>query len=166
MMKFLSVLGLGLGLGLSLSLPVAKADTSKADTSKDELMIMIVLGPGDAHANIVGLKDNEDTDISVIPIKGITVDLTPSLLARLERIEAKLDALGGSSGETRNINTATYDQILSISGIGPVKAGAIITARDTPVFQPFTSWENLQQRVSGIGPSTIADMRTNNVVFE
>jgi len=91
----------------------------------------------------------------------------------LTSIEGKVDYLvtAHAVAEEENpltiaINTATYQQILEIPGIGPVKAGTLISARDTPTFQPFTSWSDLQNRVVGIGPSTLADIQASGVQLD
>lgn len=60
-----------------------------------------------------------------------------------------------------DINSATYDELLTVGGIGPVKAGAIIAERDASGGGLFTSWQDLQRRVSGIGPGTVADMQAS-----
>ena len=55
-----------------------------------------------------------------------------------------------------NINTADADALMSLPGIGEVKAAAIITYRET--FGPFTSIEALLN-VKGIGQSTLEGLR-------
>jgi competence protein ComEA len=55
-----------------------------------------------------------------------------------------------------NINTADATALEALSGIGEVLAAAIVQYRDQ--HGPFTSIEQLQD-VSGIGPSTFADIK-------
>jgi competence ComEA-like helix-hairpin-helix protein len=51
-----------------------------------------------------------------------------------------------------NINTATAAALETLPGIGPAKAGAIVT--DRSANGPFTSCDALQ-RVHGVGPATV-----------
>ena len=55
-----------------------------------------------------------------------------------------------------NINTADADALMSLPGIGEVKAAAIIAYRET--YGPFTSFEALLN-VKGIGQSTLEGLR-------
>jgi len=55
-----------------------------------------------------------------------------------------------------NINTADADALMSLPGIGEVKAAAIIAYRET--YGPFTSIEALLN-VKGIGQSTLEGLR-------
>ena len=61
-----------------------------------------------------------------------------------------------------NVNSATQSELESLPGIGPSKALSIIEYRDTN--GPFTSLADLD-RVSGIGPSTLANIEPH-VVFD
>ena len=63
-----------------------------------------------------------------------------------------------------NINTATYDELLKVPGIGPIKAGSIIAERGQNGL--FTDWADLARRVSGVGPATIADMQAGGAILE
>jgi len=51
-----------------------------------------------------------------------------------------------------DLNHATQGELETLPGVGPVLAGRIVAAR------PFTSVDSLE-RVSGIGPSTMARLR-------
>jgi competence protein ComEA len=55
-----------------------------------------------------------------------------------------------------NINTATVSELDTLPGIGPAKAQAIVTYRTD--HGPFTTIEEIQN-VSGIGPSTYANLK-------
>lgn len=62
---------------------------------------------------------------------------------------------GGGSGKTVNLNTATAEQLETLSGVGPVTAQKIIAWRDE--HGRFSRIEELQE-VSGIGPKTYAEI--------
>jgi len=90
---------------------------------------------------------------------------------RLAQIEAKLDLLltrtDPSEGEPEpgvNINTASYDDLLTIPGVGPITAGSIIAERGQN--GTFSSWNDLTTRVSGVGPATVANMQAGGAVLE
>ncbi|MBX3002262.1 MAG: ComEA family DNA-binding protein [Caldilineaceae bacterium] len=57
-----------------------------------------------------------------------------------------------ASGGKININTASADQLTSLPGIGPARAAAIVAGR------PYATVDDLE-RVSGIGPKTIEQLR-------
>ena len=69
--------------------------------------------------------------------------------------EGGSDLLSSSSSESDdgvvNINTADETELMTISGIGPAKAGAIIQHRNEQ--GPFTSLESIME-ISGIGQKT------------
>ncbi|MFC2077406.1 ComEA family DNA-binding protein [Candidatus Bipolaricaulota bacterium] len=60
-----------------------------------------------------------------------------------------------------NVNTATVDDLVRLSGIGDVLAARIIAYRKE--HGPFTSLDDLD-RVSGIGPATIDGFRDQAAV--
>ncbi len=67
------------------------------------------------------------------------------------------------------INTATYEELQAIPGIGAVKAGAIIASRGqvgVVGYNPFSSWSDLAVRVNGIGQGTIGDIQAAGVVLD
>lgn len=87
-----------------------------------------------------------------------------ALYNQLNRIEAKLDWIlskypDDSEPEGVNINEADYEELQTVPGIGPVTAGSIVAERGQG--GPFTNWEELQRRVSGVGPSTIANIQAS-----
>ena len=61
-----------------------------------------------------------------------------------------------SSGGPVNLNTATAGQLQSLPGIGPKKAGAIVSYRTK--HGPFKRVDDLV-KVKGIGPKTLAKLR-------
>ena len=63
-----------------------------------------------------------------------------------------------------NINTATYDELLKVPGIGPIKAGSIIADRGQG--GAFADWADMMKRVSGVGPATVADMQAGGAILE
>jgi len=70
---------------------------------------------------------------------------------RVEVVAGALDANAGQQGRSAgvvNINTATLDELISLEGIGPVLAKAIIEYRDAS--GPFTDTSDLK-KVKGIG---------------
>jgi competence protein ComEA len=63
----------------------------------------------------------------------------------------------GPGGVTMiNINSATQQQLETLSGVGPVLAAAIVSYRNQ--HGPFHSVDDLLD-VSGIGPATLAELR-------
>lgn len=93
-------------------------------------------------------------------------------LEMLQRIEGKLDwimeQIGGDTTPITepaiNINIATYDELLTVPGVGPIKAGSIIAERGQG--GAFAGWDEMIQRVSGVGPATVADMQAGGAVLE
>ncbi|MBD3278195.1 MAG: hypothetical protein GF388_07845, partial [Candidatus Aegiribacteria sp.] len=66
------------------------------------------------------------------------------------------------SNDPIDINTATEGQLMSIPGIGPVKASAIVEYRE--LFGPFLDLEELDY-VSGIGSGTV-ELLSDHVFVE
>ena len=54
-----------------------------------------------------------------------------------------------------NVNTASFDELQTISGIGPATAQRIVGERRKG---PFKSLDDLQARVKGIGESRVRKM--------
>jgi competence protein ComEA len=57
-------------------------------------------------------------------------------------------------------NQATQAELESVKGIGPGLSGKIIDARKTGVFK---SWDDLVERVGGIGPGNAARLSQNGL---
>lgn len=61
-----------------------------------------------------------------------------------------------SASQQLNINQASEEQLVSLPGIGPARAAAIIEMRNQQ--GPFNSLEDLQ-KVSGIGPAITRELQ-------
>jgi len=61
-----------------------------------------------------------------------------------------------------DVNAATVEQLTELPGIGEAKARAIVAAR---ADRPFSSVQDLE-RVKGIGPSLVAELRDRVSVGE
>jgi len=70
-------------------------------------------------------------------------------------------AVGGARAGPLNVNLATAQALESLPGIGPVIAGRIVAYRETN--GPFKAIEDLL-KVSGIGPSRLADLKDRVVI--
>ena len=67
----------------------------------------------------------------------------------------------GATGALVNINTADEATLETLNGVGPVLAASIIAYRTE--HGPFTSIDQLDE-VSGIGPATMEDLRSQVTV--
>jgi len=92
----------------------------------------------------------------------------PALHARL-RAAAVLVAIlvtvsaavsGSAAGEPVNVNSASIEQLAALPGIGRSKAEEIVRERTK---NPFSAVDDLE-RVNGIGPKTLAQLREHVVV--
>ena len=63
--------------------------------------------------------------------------------------------LSASALAAVNVNTASFDELQTISGIGPATAQRIVEERRKG---PFKSLDDLQARVKGIGESRVRKM--------
>ena len=66
-----------------------------------------------------------------------------------------LNAMPASAAQRLDVNSATVEQLTELPGIGEAKAEAIVAERSE---RPFSSVDDLE-RVRGIGPSLVADLR-------
>lgn len=90
-----------------------------------------------------------------------------ALVKRVASLEATLLSQADTAPPpkpTININIASYDELLTVPGIGPVKAGSIIADRGQS--GEYSSWADLMRRVAGVGPATIADMQAGGATLE
>jgi competence protein ComEA len=78
-----------------------------------------------------------------------------SMLAMTVGISLALNALPATAAQRIDVNSATVEQLTDLPGIGEAKAEAIVAERSE---RPFSSVEDLE-RVRGIGPSLVADLR-------
>jgi competence protein ComEA len=69
-------------------------------------------------------------------------------------------AVAAAAGSLVDLNTATIEQLEELPGIGQAKAEAIIAERTK---SKFTSVDDLE-RVKGIGPAAMADLREHVTV--
>jgi len=75
-------------------------------------------------------------------------------------IEEKTDPEEKQPSAMVNINTATKEELMTLSGIGETKAEAIISYREKTPFQKIEDLKN----VSGIGDSTFEEIKSNITV--
>lgn len=59
-----------------------------------------------------------------------------------------------------DVNRATQAELESVKGIGPALSGKILEARKTGEFR---NWDDLVQRVSGVGPGNAARLSSNGL---
>ena len=75
-------------------------------------------------------------------------------------IEEKTESEKKQPSAMVNINTATKEELMTLSGIGETKAEAIISYREKTPFQKIEDLKN----VSGIGDSTFEELKSNITV--
>ncbi|RMF20532.1 MAG: DUF655 domain-containing protein, partial [Cyanobacteria bacterium J083] len=85
-----------------------------------------------------------------------------SKLASAKQCQLEQPALlRNNDQQTVNINSANLEQLKNLPGIGETIGKNIIIARQK---KPFTSWQDLRDRVSGIGDSKIEKIK-DKVIF-
>jgi competence protein ComEA len=161
--------------------PVAAASSLSATPSPSAVLIVDVTGavrrPGvfefqqgerviDAVDRAGGARDNADLTLLnlaapltdgqqiLVPKKGATTAPVPGTTGGSP-------GSSGSSGALVNINTADEATLETLNGVGPVLAAAIIQYRTE--HGPFASVDQLDE-VSGIGPATLEDLRSQVTV--
>lgn len=150
---------------------LAEAETLRIDirvASKEELMILRGIGPGRAEAILEYRNNNPFSSVNqLMNVRGIGLKTYQSMLPSLVVFGDSLPLLehstrrSSASGTRRtssppaedttsiiNLNTANLEQLCSLSGIGEVKARAIIAYREE--HGPFASIEQIME-VRGIG---------------
>ena len=85
--------------------------------------------------------------------------LRVDLLGRVDRIPPRAHSLPASFGSDplHYLSTAPADSLQLLPGIGPVLAARVVGARSGK--RPFTSWDDLRLRVSGIGEKTVGRLK-------
>ena len=78
-----------------------------------------------------------------------------SALAVMVAMFLALSVLPAPAAQRIDVNDATVEQLTALPGIGAAKAEAIVAERSE---RPFSSVDDLE-RVRGIGPSLVADLR-------
>ena len=177
----LAVLG-GAGLWYSRSLPrpievaVTPSATPVADpsavasASAAALPVIVdvtgwVREPGvyefDPGARVIDAVDRaggarDGADLTLLNLAASLTDGQQILVPKEGQAVAVPGTVPGSSGGLINVNTADATALEALNGVGEVLAGAIVSYRDE--HGPFTSIDQLEE-VSGIGPSTLEEMR-------
>ena len=59
----------------------------------------------------------------------------------------------GHSERNLNVNSATQAELEQLRGVGPQLSTRILTAREA---RPFSDWDDLRRRVTGLGPAQSA----------
>jgi competence protein ComEA len=124
--------------------------------------------PGDRVIDAVeragGARDNADLTLLNLaaPLTDGQQILVPKKGATTASIPGTTGGVPGSSGGALvNINTADEATLETLNGVGPVLAAAIIQYRTE--HGPFASVDQLDE-VSGIGPATLEDLRSQVTV--
>lgn len=101
-----------------------------------------------------------NADLSALNLAAPAIDGTQLYVPKIGEMPPPVVAGGGSSGGDTsgkiNINTATATQLETLPGIGPALAQRIVDFRASN--GPFASVDAIDD-VSGIGPSTLANIR-------
>ncbi len=129
----------------------AEADTKVLNLSKrvfDEMVIVVYTK--EEVNNFVKIKEEEE-----IKVEKCQAEETVKNDACIDNSEEKTDAA------KININTATLEELMTLTGIGESKAGDIIAYRESNGL--FVKIEDIMN-VSGIGASTFAKIKENITV--
>jgi len=118
------------------------------------------LGPGDRVIDALNRAGGarKGADLSAVNLASLLIDGTQIVIPRAGESGAGAVGGGTSNGGTSlvNINTATEQQLETLSGVGPVLAGSIVQYRTQ--HGPFHSVQDLLD-VNGIGPATLEELR-------
>lgn len=172
-------------MGVATSVPsasVAVAPSPSTSASPSTTLIVDVSGwvrkpgvfefePGDRVIDAVeragGARDN--ADLTLLNLAAPLVDgqqiLVPKEGAQVPGTvpgtTPGTTGVPGATGALVNINTADEATLETLNGVGPVLAASIIAYRTE--HGPFTSIDQLDE-VSGIGPATMEDLRSQVTV--
>ena len=160
------------------SASVAVAPSASTSASPSTTLIVDVTGwvrkpgvfafePGDRVIDAVeragGARDN--ADLTLLNLAAPLVDgqqiLVPKEGAEVPGTTPGTTGAPGATGGLVNINTADEATLETLNGVGPVLAASIIAYRTE--HGPFTSIDQLDE-VSGIGPATMEDLRSQVTV--
>jgi competence protein ComEA len=161
--------------------PAATSSSVSASVSPSAVLIVDVTGavvrpgvfefqPGDRVIDAVeragGARDNADLTLLNLaaPLTDGQQILVPKEGAATASVPGSTGGVPGSTGGTGamvNINTADEATLETLNGVGPVLAAAIVQYRTE--HGPFASVDQLDE-VSGIGPATLADLRSQVTV--
>jgi competence protein ComEA len=161
--------------------PAAATSSLSPSVSPSAVLIVDVTGavrrpgvfefqPGDRVIDAVeragGARDNADLTLLNLaaPLTDGQQILVPKKGATTASVPGTTDGVPGSAGGTGglvNINTADEATLETLNGVGPVLAAAIIQYRTE--HGPFASVDQLDE-VSGIGPATLEDLRSQVTV--
>jgi competence protein ComEA len=107
----------------------------------------------------------ETADLTLLNLAAPLTDgqqiLVPKQGATAGTVSTGTGSTTGSTGALVNINTADEATLETLNGVGPVLAGSIIQYRTE--HGPFASVDQLDE-VSGIGPATLEDLRSQVTV--
>ena len=123
--------------------------------------------PGDRVIDAVeragGARDNADLTLLNLaaPLADGQQILVPKQGATAPAGTTGTTGTTGATGALVNINTADETTLETLNGVGPVLGAAIIAYRTE--HGPFTSVDELDE-VSGIGPTTLEDLRSQVTV--
>ena len=101
-----------------------------------------------------------ETGMCGIPVPLSLARLRAAAVAVALLLTLTVAVLGVSASEPVNVNSASVEQLAALPGIGRSKAEAIVQERSK---KPFAEVGDLE-RVSGIGPKTLAQLREHVVV--
>ena len=121
------------------ALAAAGGGTSEADLEAVNLALRV---QDEAHYRVPRIGEDPDPESNVVLAPGAAKD--------------PVGGNGQSSAGLVDLNTASVELLVTLPGIGPVRAGAIVADRE--LNGPFLSVEQIT-RVQGIGPSTYASIR-------
>ena len=115
--------------------------------------------PGDRVIDAVNRAGGarKGADLSAVNLASLLTDGIQIVIPRAgEPGAAGGGATGAGGAPLVNLNTATEQQLETLSGVGPVLANAIVQYRSQ--HGPFRAVANLLD-VSGIGPATLEELR-------